>query len=83
MEADDIFRKAADAALPSVTATTLALCEQAMAKGIEAAVDTMRALAADIIAGRAPVTDIKDAADMLERTAKTKRAEAAKVLHRN
>lgn len=83
MDAEDIFRKASEKALPSLTATTLALCEQAMAKGLEAAVDTMRALADDIISGRAPVTDIKDAADMLERSAKAKRAEASKVLNRN
>ena len=66
-----------------MTATTMALCEQAMAKGLETAADTLRALADDIIAGRAPVSDIKEAADYLHRVAAKKRGEAAKVLKRH
>ena len=83
MNADEIFQKAAEQAMPRVSAVTQALCEQAMAKGLETAADTLRALADDIIAKRAPITDIREAADYLTRIAKKKRAEAAKVLHRN
>lgn len=83
MDADKIFEKAAERALPRMTAVTMALCEQAMAKGIETAADTLRALADDIIAGRAPVSDIRDAADYLTTIATKKRQEAAKVLKRN
>ena len=83
MNADEIFQRAAEQAMPRVSAVTQALCEQAMAKGLETAADTLRALADDIIAKRAPVTDIREAADYLTGIAKKKRAEAAKVLHRN
>ena len=81
MNSDEMLAKASEQALPRVTATTLALCEQAMAKGLEVAADTMDALADDIIAGRAPATDIIDAAVYLRGIAKKKRREAAKVLH--
>lgn len=81
MSADDILKKASDAAMPKIMATQLALCEQSMAKGLELAADTLIALADDIIAGRAPVTDIKDAAGYLRRVADNKRAAASKVLH--
>lgn len=83
MDAEEIFKKATEATMPRLNAVTRALCEQAMAKGLEAAADTMRALADDIITGRAPVSDITEAADYLARTAKQKRQEAAKVLNRN
>ena len=83
MKADEMFEKAAEQALPRMTAVTMALCEQAMAKGIETAADTLRALANDVIAGRAPVSDIREAADYLTRIATKKRQEAAKVLKRN
>lgn len=83
MDAEEIINKAIASALPNVTATQMALCEQAMAKGLETAADTLRALADDIIAGRAPVSDIKEAADYLHRVAANKRREAAKVLKRN
>lgn len=83
MDANEIIDKAVESAMPTVTATTLALCEQAMAKGLETAADTLRALADDIIAGRAPVSDIREAADYLTRIATNKRREAAKVLKRN
>ena len=83
MDHDEIISKAIKTALPNFNATTMALCEQAMAKGLETAADTLRALADDIIAGRAPVTDIREAADYLTRIATKKRAEAAKVLKRN
>jgi hypothetical protein len=83
MDADEIIDRAVDDALPHTMALTMALCEKAMANGIEKCVDTMRALADDIIAGRAPVTDIREAADYLARVASDKRAEAAKVLNRN
>jgi hypothetical protein len=83
MNADDMFAKAAEQALPRMSAVTMALCEQAMAKGLETAADTLRALADDITAGRAPVSDIREAADYLTRIATKKRTEAAKVLKRN
>ena len=83
MDAEEIIDKAVEDALPATMALTMALCEQAMAKGIEKCVDTMRALADDIIAGRAPATDIREAADYLSRIATDKRAEASKVLNRN
>ena len=83
MDAEEILSKAVDAALPRVTVTSMALCEQAMAKGLEAAAVMLRALADDIIAGRAPVSDIYDAATVLEKSAADKRHEARKVLDRN
>ena len=83
MNHEEIIDNAIASAMPTVTATTLALCEQAMAKGLETAADTLRALADDIIAKRAPVSDIKEAADYLTRIATKKRQEAAKVLKRN
>ena len=83
MDAEDIIDKAIKSTLPTLCATQMALCEQAMAKGLETAADTLRALADDIIAKRAPVSDIKEAADYLTRIATKKRAEAAKVLKRN
>ena len=55
----------------------------AVSHQLAVAADTLRALADDIIAKRAPVSDIKEAADYLTRIATKKRAEAAKVLKRN
>jgi hypothetical protein len=81
VDAEQIMQKAIDSVMPSLTKTQWALCEQAMAKGIETAADTLRALAGDIVAGRAPVSDIKEAADYLHRIAAEKRREAAKILH--
>lgn len=83
LDAEKIVEKAVSYALPSVTKITLALCEQAMAKGIDKCVDTMRALADDIISGRAPVSDLKEAADYLAKIADDKRREARKILHPN
>lgn len=57
--------------------------EKGDAIGLQRAADTLDALADDIIAGRAPVSDIKDAATYLRRVAKKKLAEAEKVLNRN
>lgn len=83
MDAEQIMQQAIDSVMPSLTKTQWALCEQAMAKGIETAADTLVALADDIVAGRAPVSDIKEAADYLHGIATKKRVEAAKVLHPN
>ena len=81
--ADDILRLAAENALPNVSATMMAMCEKAAATSLDRAADTLDALADDIIAGRAPVTDIKDAATYLRSVAVKKRREADKVLHKN
>jgi hypothetical protein len=83
MDADKIFEKAAGQSMPRLTAVTMALCEQAMAKGLETAAEVLAALAADIATGRAPVSDIKEAADHLNRIAAKKRYEADKVIKRN
>lgn len=82
-DVDDILEKASVAVMPSLMATQMALCEQSMAKGLELAADTLVALADDIIAKRAPVTDIKEAAAYLRSIADKKRTAASKILHKN
>lgn len=83
MSADAILARAASGAMPRVEAVVMAMSEKGNAVGLERAADTLDALADDIIAGRAPVTDIKDAAMYLRNVARKKRAEAEKVLNRN
>lgn len=83
MDADEIMEHAANAAMPRMTAVVMAVCEKGNAIGLTRAADTLDALADDIIAGRAPVSDIKDAAAYLRRIANKKLAEAAKVLNQN
>lgn len=83
LTADEILERAAKSAMPRVQATVMAMTEKGNAVGLERAADTMDALADDIIAGRAPVTDIKEAATYLRSVAQKKRAEADKVLNRN
>ncbi len=83
MSAEEILARAAENAMPRVAATIYAYGEKGNAIGLQRAADTLDALADDIIAGRAPVSDIKDAATYLRRVAKKKLAEAEKVLNRN
>lgn len=80
MTADDIFAKAAESVTPKLAAVQFALWEQAMAKGIQAAVDTMRALADDAVAGKVPKSEVLAAAMALERAAEKKREAAKAVL---
>lgn len=81
--ANEILARAAENAMPRVAATIVAMTEKGNAVGLERAADTLDALADDIISGRRPATDIKDAATYLRSIAKKKRAEAEKVLNRN
>ena len=83
MDADEIFQRAAKSAMPRVEAVIRAMSEKGNAIGLTRAADTLDALADDIIAGRAPVSDIKDAATYLRRIATKKFEEAAKVLNQN
>lgn len=83
LSAEEILERAAKNAMPRVAATIMAMSEKGNAVGLERAADTMDALADDIIEGRAPATDIKEAATYLRNVAKKKRAEAEKVLNRN
>lgn len=83
MSAEEILERAAKGAMPRVEAMVMAMTEKGNAVGLERAADTMDALADDIIAGRAPATDIKEAATYLRSIARKKRAEAEKVLNRN
>ena len=59
-----------------VEALTKGIAEKAMAKGIEVAVEVMRALAKDAINGKVDATDIRIAAASLEASAERKRAAA-------
>lgn len=65
-----------------VEALTKGIAEKAMAKGIEVAVEVMRALAKDAINGKVDATDIRIAAASLEASAERKRSAAEAVLKR-
>lgn len=80
MTPDELFSRASKQAMPHLTRVTLALCEQAMAKGLDAAVATMRAVADDAVRGKVDASELRAAAFALELAADKKRAAARIVL---